>query len=134
MYGFNNDKSKWNLGEWGKFWAARTDFIPGIASEDANIREKFPTKYVYKYNVTTNSAGDTAIKMACQGVQNPSILWAVLHNVSNAHSGVFGLYELTEDEQEDANIIEDVFFQNEYIYVVATEQPNGYMWFAIKGA
>ena len=135
MYAFRNDKSQWNLGDWNKFWVGTTDFIPGVASDDSVIRERFPDKFVCKYDI--QSAGGDAglfLKSVCEGIENPALLWAVLHNTTNTHLGVYGLYELTEEEQEDAIIIEDVFFQNEYIYIVASERPIYYIWLAIKGA
>lgn len=126
MYGVTGDKSQWNLGNWTYLGCNRYLFIAGVCSTDAEIVARFPDKFVYKAPLS----GWPYMQQVCGEVQNPSIIWDVIHYDGNA----YGLYDLTEDEQEDAAIIEDVYFQNEYVYIVAKEAPLKKVFLRFKGA
>lgn len=128
MYAINRDKSYYDLGVWYWINISRQLFEPGIASADAEIAARFPNKFVYKHPVTNGT-----IKLMCAETRNPALIWDMIHDDLGSHRA-YGLYELTEDEQEDAALLENVFFQNNYIYFIAKEQPAGVINVRIKGA
>lgn len=127
MYGFTDDKSKWRLGTWMWINISRQLFTPGIVSEDSEIAARFPDKFVFKMEITNGN-----LKQMCAEVKNPALVWDVIHDDLGTHR-IYGLYELTEDEQEDAVLLENVFFQNNYLYFIAKAQPAGVINVRIKG-
>ena len=122
MYGFNDDKSKFNLGNWIIISVPDEYFLPGIASNDTVISGNFPTKYVQKINVSER----LYLSQVLGGIESPTLAWEV--------TDAQGRRELTETEQENAAKISSVFFQNENIYIVADEKPYADMYILIKGA
>ena len=129
MYGFTNDKSKWNLGEYGFFLAAPADFKAGITySGDSAVLNNYIDKYVKKVAVSTLP---TNIQMMLNQIDNPALIWDVAHY----NTGVItGPNELTELEQESAIYIEDVFCSNDYVYVIASGQIRTSLAIRFKGA
>lgn len=127
MYAFTDDKSKWNVGTWYYLQIARQNFVAGIISSDSEVQQKFPDKFVFKYDIS-NWAG---MRSVCGGYGVPALIWDTLRYGTD---GVYGLGELTEDEQEDAAIVEDVFFQNENLYIITSVQPINTICVRFKGA
>lgn len=128
MYGIAEDKSQWNIGNWTYLGCNRYSFVPGVISGDAEVVARFPDKFVYKAPLS----GWPYMQRVCGEVLNPSIIWDVIHYDQSTNA--YGLYDLTEDEQEDAAIIEDVYFANEYVYIVAKEMPIKKVFIRFKGA
>lgn len=128
MYGISEDKSQWNLGDWTYLGCERYYFIPGVSSDDSEVVARFPNKFVYKAPLS----GWPYMQQVCGEVGNPALAWDVIHYDSSTYA--YGLYDLTEDEQEDAAIIEDVYFQNEFLYIVAKEMPIKKVFIRFKGA
>lgn len=128
MYAINDDKSFFNLGAWAVMQCERTDFVPGITLSDATLASKLKNKFV-----KTRSVSGFPIAVAiCQGITEPCPWWDVIHH--DVSTGYFGPVNLTEDEQEDAAVIENVFFSNDNIYIVASEQPINRVYVRFKGA
>ena len=126
MYATNEDKSLFNLGTWGVIQIPRNYFTPGIALLNETQAEQLKNKLVYIRPVSNWAFG----KLVCQGITQPCLTWDVIH--SNGGTDYFGLMELTEEEQEDAMKITDVFFSNDNIYVVADSQPNKTVYIRFK--
>lgn len=128
MFATNEDKSLFNLGEWGVMTIERNAFVPGITLQDATMAEQLKNKLV-----RVRSVSDWVFaRMVCQGVTEPCPVWDVIH--SNGASDYYGVADLTEDEQEDAIKIEAVFFSNDNIYIVANSQPDNTVKIRFKPA
>lgn len=128
MYAINEDKSFFNLGAWGVINASANSFVPGVTIDNADVQAKATNKFVSQRSVPAFAFA----KIICQGITEPCPVWDVIHHDSSTN--YFGLEDLTEDEQEDASVIEDVYFSNDYIYVIATEQPLSNVYIRFKGA
>ena len=129
MYGFTNDKSKWNLGNYLYFLAEPDDFRVGAAFNNQVINENFPGKYV---NGAHKSQLSVAIEKVLNEIDNPALIWDVAHYESG--TGITAPEELTELEQESAMFIENVFFSNDYIYVVSSRPIKTPLAIRLKGA
>ena len=129
MYGFTNDKSKWNLGNYLYFLAQPGDFRVGAAFNNQVINENFPGKYVKGAHKSTLSG---AIEKVLNEIDNPALIWDVAHYESG--TGITTPEELTELEQESAMFIENVFFSNDYIYVVSSRPIKTPLAIRLKGA
>lgn len=121
MYGFTDDKSKWNLGSYSAVRVNYLLFKPGIASEDYNVYHYFPDKYVAAIDVE-----ETELLQVLGESKEPTLIWEVI----NTENG-----DLTETQSENAAKIDTVFFQNEKIYIVLNQAPiGGVIDFIFKGA
>ena len=128
MFATNEDKSLFNLGEWGVMTIERNACVPGITLQDATMAEQLKNKLV-----RVRSVSDWVFaRMVCQGVTEPCPVWDVIH--SNGANDYYGVADLTEDEQEDAIKIEAVFFSNDNIYIVANSQPDNTVKIRFKPA
>ena len=134
MYGITEDKSQWNLGLWITVLLNRSDFGPGIGVSDPMIAEKCARKYVAQYLFNTSGTVYHVLEQICGEYTKPALIWDVVHQNNDGTGYGHGLENLTEREQEDAAIIEDVYFKNEQLYVVAKEMPLGKVLIRIKGA
>lgn len=128
MFAINEDKSFFNLGEWAVMTLNKGSFVPGITLSDASLAQKLANKFV---NVHTTSGWGIAIAI-CKGITEPCPVWDVIHHDDN--TSYYGPVGLTEEEQENAAVIEDVFFSNDNIYIVASEEPLDKMYIRFKGA
>ena len=122
MYGFRDDKSKWNLGQWAMQYVSPTSgtLKAGLEWDDNVIIATFPDKYVAKV---------TPVPQLLQTLgeyPNPSLIWEVINSS--------GTKELNERQQEDAAKIIDVFFQNQNIYVILKQKLKDDIYLLIKGA
>ena len=129
MYGFTNDKSKWNLGNYTYFLAQPGDFRVGVAFNTQVINENFPGKYVKRVHKSILSL---TIESILNEIDNPALIWDIAHYESG--TGISTPEELTELEQESAMFIENVFFSNDYIFVVSSRPIKTTLAIRLKGA
>ena len=129
MYGFTNDKSKWNLGNYLYFLAQPGEFRVGATFNNQIVNENFPGKYVKSAPAVMLSI---AIENVLKEIDNPALIWDVAHYESG--TGITTPEELTELEQESAMFIENVFFSNDYIYVVSSRPIKTPLAIRLKGA
>ena len=122
LYGFSDDKSKWNLGTWETLTISKLDVKPGLGWNDDLIASEFPYKYVSR-----SDAFSEGLLQVLGASFRPVLSWEVV-NYQDSET------ELTEDMQEDAAKISSVFFQNEHIYVVFNQKPNNNITLILKGA
>lgn len=127
MYAINEDKSFFNLGAWAVMALARESFVPGITLSDTSLKAALKNKFVRVFPVS----GWPIAELVCKQITQPCVIWDVIHYDSS--TTYFGAYELTEEEQENASLIEDVFFSNDNIYIVATKQPINKVYVRFKG-
>lgn len=122
MYGFTDDKSQWNLGSWNYITLNSSGWKAGIESDDSDIATKYADKWIYEHTPQTpyftHMLGE---------VGNPAIIWDVVGTV-------YGMTPMLELQQEIYSEIEDVFFQNQKIYVVANSRINLGCNLRVKGA
>ncbi len=111
MHGFTEDKSQWNLGDWTVLSIPQSGFKPGIESTNDNIAKNKPTKYVCEIDISNNKY----LQQVLGEVQNPMPIWGEITGGTN--------YGFADNETVEANseLIEDVYFQNEKIYVIAKQ-------------
>lgn len=128
MYGFTEDKSRWNLGGWAVLTLYKSNFKPGIESDNANIAAYKPTKYVCEIDITN---GNYKYLEAVLGeTLNPMLIWAEITGGSN-----YGLNDNNETVEANGALIEDVYFQNQKIYVIANGELSTPAYnIKIKGA
>lgn len=127
MYAFNEDKSFFNLGTWGIISVDKDSFVPGATLADATVAAQLAGKYVYRKTVS----GFKWLELVCKQITEPCPFWDVIHY--EAGTTYFGLKELTEIEQENAELVDAVYFQNDYIYIVLNNKPSASMYIRIKG-
>ena len=127
MYAFTEDKSQWNVGNWAVLSLPKDDFKPGIESTNDNIAKNKATKYVCEIDVA--SSDNAYLKRILGEVLNPMLIWAEITGASS--------YGFTENEVVETNgaLIEDVYFQNQKIYVISKEPISANVYnIKIKGA
>ena len=123
MYGFTEDKSKWNLGSWNYIFLNSNGWSAGIESSDSNIATNYADKWIYEQDMSSTPY----FAQALGEVPNPALIWDVVGTV-------YGMTPMLELQQEIYADIEDVFFQNQKIYVVANSRINLGCNLRVKGA
>ena len=114
MNGFTEDKSKWNLGTCTTAlmnYLSREGIQPGIRLND-EFANQFPDKYVCILE-DFYSKGSRDIAQVLGESEDPALVW----DIQGGNTG------LTEDQQEIASCIENVFFQNLKIYIILKKYP-----------
>ena len=123
MYGFTDDKSKWNLGTWANVIVVSSTIKPALACNDDKIASDFSNKYIGEVSPLAYSG----LSEALTAYPTPALIWEVVNWTDKGK-------ELTESGQEMAAMISNVFFQNEKIYVVFNKKPTESIHLLIKGA
>lgn len=127
MYAFTEDKSQWNVGNWVVLSLSQADFKPGIESTNDNIAKNKATKYVCEIDIA--SSDNAYLKRVLGEILNPMLIWAEVLGSSS-----YGFYE-NEIVESNGALIEDVYFQNQKIYVVASGIISANVYnIKIKGA
>lgn len=114
MNGFTEDKSKWNLGTCTDALMnmfSREGIQPGIRLDD-EFANQFPDKYVCILK-DFDYRGARDIAQVLGESKDPALVW----DIQGGNTG------LTEDQQEIASCIENVFFQNLKIYIIFKKYP-----------
>lgn len=127
MYAFTEDKSQWNIGDWIVLSLPKESFKPGIESDNDNIAKNKATKYVCEIDIA--SSDNNYLKQVLGAVSNPMLIWAEITGGSN--------YGFGENETVEGNgaLIEDVYFQNQKIYVISKDTISANVYnIKIKGA
>lgn len=127
MYAINEDKSFFNLGSWGVISANKDNFVPGSMLSDATAAEQLADKYVYEMSIS----GWKWAELVCKQITEPCPFWDVIHY--EAGTGYSGIKELTEIEQENAELVDAVYFSNDNIYIALRNKPTASMYIRIKG-
>ena len=128
MYGFTDNKSKWNLGSWGGFGVSRESFKIGALSSNNKVANAFPDKYVAEIDVSSLSI---TIQCILGEVSSPIAL--VTETCGSIYSGT-AIIPASDDEKKGFEVIEGVYVQNQKIYFVAKSKPFKELVFVIKGA
>lgn len=127
MYAINEDKSYFNLGAFGVMGLDVDSFVPGSTLSDATAAKQLAGKFVRVFP----TAGWKIAELTCKAFTEPCLFWDVLHY--EAGTGYSGLKDLTEIEQENAELIDSVYFSNDNIYIVLNNMPTAKIWVRIKG-
>lgn len=128
MYGFTEDKGKWNLGNWSGFAVSREAFKIGALSSIQRVVNAFPDKYVAEIPVSSLS---TVIQSILGENRTPM---ALMTEMCGSIYSQGAIVPLSDEEKKGFEVVEGIYTQNEILYVVAKRKPFKDLVFVIKGA
>lgn len=128
MYGFADDKGKFNLGSWGGFAVSKEKFKIGALSDNSVVSGSYPDKYVAEIPVSS-------LSKYCQLVTKETFsAMPIVAETSGSIYSATALVEVSESEKLAFEMVETVYVQNETIYFIAKTKPIKDLVFVIKGA